>query len=146
MKVECTVDDRNFNIDAMLEDMGVDKQNSLLAFAADTAYKMMEPYVPRSNGGVKLLTGKYGTKAPLFVPGGQLRENVDIYEGEEGYIIEYNQPYARYQYYGQRADGTHEVYHWTTPGTGPFWDLVMITNQGDEFEETLEKYIEEKLK
>lgn len=137
IKVECTVDDRNIDIDAMLEDIGIDQQNSLLAFAADTAYKMMEPYVPRSNGRIV---------KNVLVPGGQLRENVDIYEGEDGYIIEYNQPYARYQYYGQRYDGTHEVYHYTTKGTGPFWDLVMITNQGDEFEETLEKYVEEKLK
>lgn len=29
--------------------------------------------------------------------------------------------YAGYQWFGARADGTHEVKHYTTPGTGKAW-------------------------
>lgn len=29
--------------------------------------------------------------------------------------------YAGYQWFGVRADGTHEVKHYTTPGTGKAW-------------------------
>jgi hypothetical protein len=43
----------------------------------------------------------------------------------EGNKIIYDQPYARYQYYGVREDGTHRVQNYTTPGTGPYWDERM---------------------
>lgn len=34
-------------------------------------------------------------------------------------VIEWKVPYAAYQERGMRADGTHVVQHYTTPGTGP---------------------------
>lgn len=45
--------------------------------------------------------------------------------------ITYESPYARYQYYGMRDDGTHVVKNYTTPGTGPYWDKRMWSAQGE---------------
>lgn len=59
---------------------------------------------------------------------GDLRTNVD----ERPDSITYESPYARYQYYGIRADGTHKVKHYTTGGTGPYWDKRMISADMDE--------------
>lgn len=58
-----------------------------------------------------------------FVPKqeGTLREDVFISQDTEGTVITYEQIYAAYQWYGIRADGTHPVHHYTTPGTGTQW-------------------------
>lgn len=50
---------------------------------------------------------------------GDLREQVSKrIEGSDG-VIEWRQPYAAYQERGSRADGSHQVRNYTTPGTGP---------------------------
>ena len=47
-----------------------------------------------------------------------LRRNVkSTISGKQGIII-WREPYAQYQERGERADGTHVVKHYTTPGTG----------------------------
>ncbi len=73
------------------------------AFMTNTCYKAMDKYVPQDNG--------------------DLRTNVDIRTDS----ITYESEYAEYQYYGQRQDGSHKVRHYTTPGTGPYWDKRMIS-------------------
>lgn len=48
--------------------------------------------------------------------------------------------YAAYQYYGMRKDGTHIVNpeHYTTPGTGPYWDKRMWSAKGSEILEIVQ--------
>ena len=73
------------------------------AFMTETCYKAMDKYVPMDNG--------------------DLRTNVSLYPNK----ITYESPYASYQYYGEREDGSHKVRNYTTPGTGTYWDKRMIS-------------------
>lgn len=41
----------------------------------------------------------------------------------DGKGINYNTPYARAQFYGKVGKGGYPVRNYTTPGTGPRWDL-----------------------
>lgn len=42
--------------------------------------------------------------------------------------------HAGYQFFGIRADGTHKVRNYTTPGTGKLWTDVAETANGDNWE------------
>lgn len=53
--------------------------------------------------------------------------------------IHYEQQYAGYQYYGQRKDGTHKIVKHTKPGTGPYWDKLMMSAEGNDLRKDLEK-------
>ena len=77
----------------------------------------MDKYVPKDNG--------------------DLRTIVD----EQTDSITYESPYARYQYYGVREDGTHEVKNYTTPGTGPYWDKRMVSAEMQDVTEEVQNYI-----
>ena len=68
---------------------------------------------------------------------GNLRTIVDI----QANSITYESPYARYQYYGIREDGTHKVRHYTTPGTGPYWDKRMWSAEGQNVVNEVQNYI-----
>lgn len=88
------------------------------------------------NGGPvhKYFTDRCAKHMNRFIPkrprsmGGSLREEVDIQTDS----ITYEMPYARYQYFGIRADGTHVVMNYSTPGTGPYWDERMWSAEGDQ--------------
>ena len=53
---------------------------------------------------------------------GGLRDSGRVEKGQSGdmYIV-WDTVYALYQWFGMRADGTHKVTHYTTPGTGRQW-------------------------
>lgn len=136
MKLKVTVNG-TVNQEELLNDIGVNESKELLAYAGARAYDKMKEFVPLSLG--------HNTKDG-FIQGGRLRTEIEMYPDSEGYIIEFTQPYARYQYYGIRADGTHEVYNYTTEGTGPYWDVVMMSVKGEEFLKELNDYIKEKNK
>lgn len=85
--------------------LGIQSGGPIHKFFTNECYKAMDEFVPRSAG----------------TDGGSLRETVSI---EVDKII-YESPYARYQYHGMREDGSHVVKHYTTPGTGPYWDKRM---------------------
>ena len=57
----------------------------------------------------------------------------------EGNCVVYDTPYARYQYYGVREDGTHQVKHYTTKGTGPYWDKQMWSAEGQDLVKKVQK-------
>ena len=59
----------------------------------------------------------------------------------DGTYITYEMPYAKYQYYGEREDGSHKVTHYTTPGTGSYWDERMISAEGPDLIQEVEDYI-----
>ncbi|WZY36125.1 minor capsid protein [Bacillus sp. FSL W8-1122] len=58
-----------------------------------------------------------------FVPmrEGILRQTATI--DIDGGGVNYNTPYAKAQFYGKVGKGGYPVRNYTTPGTGPRWDL-----------------------
>ena len=58
-----------------------------------------------------------------FVPmrEGDLRTATSI--DADGTAINYNMPYAKAQFYGFVGKGRYPIRNYTTPGTGPRWDL-----------------------
>ena len=81
--------------------LGLEPNGPAQKYFTNACYRRMTKYVPKDEG--------------------NLRRIVDI--GEDS--ITYESPYARYQYYGERLDGSHKVKHYTTPGTGKYWDKRM---------------------
>lgn len=107
-------------VNQVKERLGLLKDGSFLKFCTNTCYKHMDKYVPYDTGMLRI-------NAVMNTGGGE---------------ITYLQPYARYQYYGVRADGTHEVKNYTTPGTGKYWDRLMVSAEADVVEKELQAFID----
>lgn len=58
--------------------------------------------------------------------------------------IVYNQEYASYQYYGQRKDGSHKVSNYSKAGTGPYWDINMVSAEGGELLKEMKDYLKKR--
>ena len=97
--------------------LGIEPNGRVQQFFTNTCYKHMDKYVPMDNG--------------------DLRTVVDIQPDS----ITYESPYAEYQYYGMRKDGTHVVKHYTTPGTGTYWDKRMKSAEMQEVVKEVQDYI-----
>lgn len=97
--------------------LGIEPNGRVQKFFTNTCYKHMDKYVPMDEG--------------------NLRSNVSINNDS----ITYESPYARYQYYGIREDGTHEVKNYTTPGTGPYWDKRMVSAEMEDIVREVQNYI-----
>lgn len=91
------------------------------AYFTELCYKKMNDFVPMSEGDSK----------------GSLRGNVNLKVDS----ITYESPYASYQYFGKRKDGSHVISHWTTPGTGPKWDKKMISADMVDIVKEVTQYI-----
>lgn len=79
--------------------LGIEPNGKVQKFFTNTCYRYMDKYVPKDNG--------------------LLRENVTI----DSNSITYEQEYAHAQYIGEVNGG--QVFNYTTPGTGPYWDERM---------------------
>ena len=97
--------------------LGLEPNGRVQKFFTNTCYKHMDKYVPKDEG--------------------NLRTIVDV----ESNSITYEMPYARYQYYGVREDGTHAVQNYTTPGTGPYWDKRMVSAEMQDVVREVQNYI-----
>ena len=97
--------------------LGIEPNGRVQKFFTNTCYKHMDKYVPKDEG--------------------NLRTIVDI----EDSSITYESPYARYQYYGIREDGTHQVQNYTTPGTGPYWDKRMVSAEMQDVVKEVQNYV-----
>ena len=97
--------------------LGIEPNGRVQKFFTNTCYKHMDKYVPMDDG--------------------NLRTIVSIKTDS----ITYEMPYARYQYYGIREDGTHKVIHYTTPGTGAYWDKRMVSAEIQDVLKEVQKYI-----
>lgn len=97
--------------------LGINPNGRVQKFFTNTCYKHMDKYVPKDEG--------------------NLRTIVDI----ESNSITYESPYARYQYYGMREDGTHVVKNYTTPGTGTYWDKRMVSAEMQDVVKEVQDYI-----
>lgn len=97
--------------------LGLEPNGRVQRFFTNTCYKHMDKYVPKDEG--------------------NLRTIVDIQPDS----ITYESPYARYQYYGVREDGTHVVKNYTTPGTGPYWDKRMVSAEMQDVVKEVQNYV-----
>ncbi len=102
---------------SIIAKLGLQPDGDTQMFYTNTCYKRMDKYVPKDLG--------------------NLRANVDIQSG----LITYESEYAEYQFYGQRADGSHKVTNYTTAGTGPRWDKRMISAEINDVIKEVEDYI-----
>ena len=94
-------------ISAIVADLGLTPNGRVQRFFTNTCYKYMDKYVPMDMG--------------------DLRTIVTIGDN----YIDYEMPYAHYQYVGMREDGSHKVKNYTTAGTGPYWDRRMWSVEKD---------------
>lgn len=97
--------------------LGIETGGRVQSFFTNTCYKHMDKYVPKDQG--------------------NLRTIVDIQPDS----ITYESPYAKYQYYGEREDGTHVVKNYTTPGTGTYWDRRMVSAEIKDVIKEVQDYI-----
>lgn len=97
--------------------LGIEENGQTHQFLTNTCYRHMDKYVPMDIG--------------------NLRTNADIQPSS----ITYESPYASYQYYGQREDGSHKVVNYTTPGTGPYWDRRMVSAEIDDVIQEVQNYM-----
>lgn len=97
--------------------LGIEPNGRVQRYFTNTCYRYMDKYVPMDEG--------------------DLRTNVDIQPDS----ITYESPYARYQYYGVREDGTHQVKNYTTPGTGTYWDKKMWSAERQDVVREVQNYV-----
>lgn len=97
--------------------LGLEPNSRVQSFFTNTCYTHMDKYVPKDKG--------------------NLRTIVDIQSNS----ITYESPYAEYQYYGMRKDGTREVNNYTTPGTGPIWDERMVSAEIQDVVKEVQDYV-----
>ena len=97
--------------------LGLEPNGRVQKFFTNTCYKHMDKYVPMRDG--------------------NLRTIVDIQDDS----ITYESPYAKYQYYGVREDGSHKVENYTTPGTGTYWDERMKSAEIQDVVKEVQDYI-----
>ena len=97
--------------------LGIEPNGRVQKFFTNTCYKHMDKYVPMREG--------------------NLRTIVDVKNDS----ITYESPYARYQYYGMREDGSHVVSNYTTPGTGTYWDKRMVSAEMQDVVKEVQNYV-----
>lgn len=107
-------------------DMGLEPYGEVHNYFASRCKARMQKYTPNS-------TGDAGKDSNLNTPIIDRQCNI-LYEEE----------YASYQYYGQRRDGSRKIQNWTTPGTGPYWDELMISAEGKELVQEMTDYVNER--
>lgn len=109
---------RLHDLDTVKKRLGIDVNGRVQRYFQNECYKYMDKYVPYKKGG--------------------LRRDVDLSDNTK---IVYNSKYAEYQYYGQREDGTHVVTKYTTAGTGKYWDRRMMSAEGEDLVNKVQKFI-----
>lgn len=72
---------------------------------------------------------------------GNLRESGKVVQGETSgrFYLVWDTVYALYQWFGVRADGSHRVQHYTTPGTGTQWVEKAKAQLSDRWQKIAQK-------
>lgn len=106
-------------IEGIKADLGIQPNGPVQKFFTNTCYKHMDKYVPKRDGDLRTV--------------GEIGDD----------FITYEMPYAFYQYYGMREDGSHKINpeNYTTPGTGPYWDQRMWSAESGKVVEEVQKYM-----
>ena len=99
--------------------LGIQPNGPVQKFFTERCVRHMDKYVPYSGDGAN----EY-----------HLRENLDI--GAD--YVTYETIYAHAQYVGYT---TGPVTHYTTPGTGPYWDKRMWSAEKDQVIEEVQRYV-----
>lgn len=94
-------------------DLGINMNGRAQQFFTDTCAKHMDKYIPKDVG--------------------NLRGNID----KRRNYITYESIYAHYQYVNQFPED-----HYTTPGTGPYWDQRMKSAEMDIIIKEMQRYID----
>lgn len=105
-------------VGVIIANFGLEPNGRVQKFFQMTCYKHMDKYVPKDIG--------------------NLRENVDLSDPTR---IIYQSPYAEAQYYGVINGKTISADHYTTAGTGPYWDRKMWSNEKDIVIKEVQDYI-----
>lgn len=98
--------------------LGIEPNGRVQKFFTNNCYRHTDKYVPKDTG--------------------NLRENVDLKPDS----ITYQSLYAEVQYKGI-VHGT-PVKHYTTPGTGPYWDKRMVSAEIGQVVKETQDYVEGK--
>lgn len=102
----------------IIEDLGIQENGPAHAYFTHQCRLHMDKYVPYSGD-----TGHV-----------HLRENVE----ETTDSIIYKSPYAHAQYVGYT---TGPVMNYTTPGTGPYWDKLMLSAERQDVVDDVQRYV-----
>ena len=106
----------------ILLNLGLNKDGAVEKFATETCAKHMDKYVPFDKG----------ILAQYYIVGNE---------------IHYDQPYASYQYYGQRQDGSHVIKNYSKEKhtyAGAYWDKRMMSAEGTEVIQEIQDYVRRK--
>ena len=99
--------------------LGIEPNGRVQKFFQNTCYKHMDKYVPKDEG--------------------NLRTNVDLSNPTQ--IVYESKPYAEIQYYGIINGKPIPEDHYTTPGTGPYWDKRMWSAEKQDVVREVQNYI-----
>lgn len=105
------------SINQIKKRLGLEPNGKVQKFFTQTCYNHMDKYIPMDKG--------------------NLRTIVDL----EDSSITYESPYARYQYYGEREDGSRKVQNYTTPGTGTYWDRRMVSAEMEQVVKEVQDFV-----
>jgi hypothetical protein len=101
----------------IMKRLGLEPNGRVQRFFTNTCYTHMDKYVPMDEG--------------------YLRTIVTIRDRS----ITYEMPYASYQYYGKRLDGSHKVKNYTTPNTCSYWDRKMVSAEMNDVVREVQDYM-----
>ena len=118
------------NANKIIKDHGLNEDGRVVRYARDEADRLMNPFVPFENGGLRRLK-TYPSPSK----------------------IKYTSPYSHYQYTGLKAKGaskpkgikrkiSNEKLNYHTPGTGSEWEKLMMKEKGKELVKDVQNYIE----
>ncbi len=117
------------SVNKIIKDHGLNEDGRVVRYARDEADRLMNPFVPFENGGLRRLKS-YPSNSQ----------------------IKYISPYSHYQYTGLKAKGaskpkgikrkiSNEKLTYHTPGTGPEWEKLMMEKKGKELIRDIQNYI-----
>lgn len=117
------------SVNKIIKDRGLNEDGRVVRYARDEADRLMNPFVPFENGGLRRLK-TYPSPSK----------------------IRYTSPYSHYQYKGLKAKGaskpkgikrriSSEKLNYRTPGTGPEWEKLMMKEKGKELTRDIQNYI-----
>lgn len=104
-------------ISTIKEDLGIQPNGPVQAYFTARCYQHMDKYVPKDTG--------------------TLREAVTLRKDS----ITYEQEYAEQMYKGLNDYG-EPVRHWTTPGTGGYWDKRMVSAEMPDIVKEVQDFID----
>lgn len=101
--------------------LGIQPSGPVQRFFTETCAKHMDKYVPMDNGDLR-----------------RYELGIDY--------VEYQQPYARYQYKGVREDGTHRIDEANRnrskhPLATSYWDKKMVSAEMKDIEKEVQQYL-----